>query len=128
MELKTHLGIRPEWCGTIHRLEPDCCEVHLTTTQSMAADDRGLVHGGFVFGAADFAAMALVNEPFVVLAGAECRFLKPVTVGQTVICTATLKASEGRKALVDVLAQCEGTTVFQATFKCARLDRHVLDS
>lgn len=128
MELKTHLGIRPELCGSIYRLEPDCCEVHLPTTPQMVADAEGLVHGGFVFGAADFAAMALLNTPFVVLAGAECRFLRPVKVGQTVVCTATLKASEGRKALVDVVATCEGTAVFQATFKCARLDRHVLDS
>lgn len=26
---------------------------------------QGLVHGGFIFGAADFAAMSAVNNPFV---------------------------------------------------------------
>jgi len=43
----------------------------------MAVDQMGLVHGGFTFGAADFAAMAAVNDPNVVLVSSECRFFKP---------------------------------------------------
>jgi acyl-coenzyme A thioesterase PaaI-like protein len=48
----------------------------------MAVDDRGLVHGGFVFGLADHAAMLAVNDPNVVLGAASTRFLKPVRVGE----------------------------------------------
>jgi acyl-coenzyme A thioesterase PaaI-like protein len=44
----------------------------------MAADQRGLVHGGFTFGLADYAAMVAVNDPNVVLGAAEVRFLAPV--------------------------------------------------
>ena len=48
----------------------------------MAADGRGLVHGGFTFGLADFAAMCAVNDPNVVLGAATCKFLAPVQVGR----------------------------------------------
>jgi acyl-coenzyme A thioesterase PaaI-like protein len=47
----------------------------------MVVDAHGLVHGGFVFGLADYAAMLAVNDPNVVLGAAEARFLKPVRRG-----------------------------------------------
>ncbi len=128
MTLATHLGIDASLCGTVTDLSPGWAVVRLVTLPVMAADEMGLVHGGFVFGAADFAAMAAVNDPFVVLAGAECKFLKPVQVGQTVTLTAQVTSREGRKSLVDVVAECESLPIFRATFKCAVLDRHVLES
>jgi len=44
----------------------------------MAADARGLVHGGFTFGLADYAAMLAVNEPTVVLASAQTKLITPL--------------------------------------------------
>jgi acyl-coenzyme A thioesterase PaaI-like protein len=93
----------------------------------MAADERGLVHGGFVFGCADYAAMLAVGDPLVVLAGAEVRFLAPVAVGESVIAEARVTAEEGRRREVEVTVECGGTAVFAGTFRCAVPDRHVLD-
>jgi acyl-coenzyme A thioesterase PaaI-like protein len=47
----------------------------------MAVNEKGLVHGGFILGLADHAAMLAVNHPDVVLGGAECNFLAPVKGG-----------------------------------------------
>lgn len=50
----------------------------------MKVDSHGLIHGGFLFGAADYASMLAVNDPNVVLASAEVRFLRPLKSGDTV--------------------------------------------
>ena len=93
----------------------------------MAADDRGLVHGGFVFGLADYAAMLSVNDPNVVLGAAETRFLAPVRVGEVVDADAEITATKGRKRVIAVRARVGEREVFSGTFTAFVLDQHVLD-
>lgn len=127
MDVKTHLRIDQGLCGTPVALETGRAVVELVTIGAMAADDRGLVHGGFVFGLADYAAMLAVNDPFVVLAGAESKFLKPARVGETLTAEAVLEPGEGRKRLAVVTVSRDGTPVFTGRFTCVTLDRHVLE-
>jgi acyl-coenzyme A thioesterase PaaI-like protein len=61
--LKTHLAVDSHLSGTVTKLEKDYAEVTLATHRQMCADEKGLIHGGFIFSAADFAAMAAVNIP-----------------------------------------------------------------
>ena len=84
MTPNTHLGIDARLCGRPTTLAEGRAAVRLETVPEMAADDRGLVHGGFVFGAADYAAMLCVNDPNVVLGAADTRFVAPVAVGEVV--------------------------------------------
>ena len=129
----THLSIDPKLCGEVRRLAPNEADVELLTHASMAADQRGLVHGGFMFGAADYAAMLAVNDPNVVLGSARVQFTAPVRVGQSVMFRAVVASEKGRKREVEV----EGRTVgepenpdepcFLGSFTCVVLDRHVLD-
>jgi len=126
MECKTHLGIDRSLCGDPVELGPERAVVSLTLIPSMAADDQGLVHGGFVFGLADYAAMLAVNEPFVVLAAATTKFLKPARVGETLRAEAILTPGEGRKRIADVTVSRDGTPVFTGQFTCVTLDKHVL--
>ena len=93
----------------------------------MATDDRGLVHGGFVFGLADYAAMLAVNDPFVVLGSADTRFVAPVRVGETVVAEAERVEGKGRKHVVRVVARVAERAVFEGTFTTFVLDAHVLD-
>ena len=126
MELKTHLAIDRSLCGEVVELADGYAKVRLVTTQQMAADERGLVHGGFTFGAADFAAMAAVNDPYVVLVAADVRFLAPVVVGDVVECEARVQTKE-KKAKVAVSVKVAGKEVMQGIFTTYTLDRHVLD-
>jgi acyl-coenzyme A thioesterase PaaI-like protein len=80
MDLKTHLAINQSLCGQLLSTHEGVAVVKLSTTSEMIVDDHHLVHGGFIFGAADYAAMAAVNDPNVVLGSAEVRFLKPSEV------------------------------------------------
>lgn len=127
MASATHLGIDPGLCGVPEALSEGTATVRLTTTPQMGTDAQGLVHGGFVFGAADYAAMLAVNDPFVVLGAAETRFLKPVRVGDEVVAVASRVAHKGRKHTVEVTASVGSTVVMTGTFTTFVLDAHVLD-
>jgi acyl-coenzyme A thioesterase PaaI-like protein len=127
MTPNTHPAIDTNLCGEIASLEEGRAVVRLSTLPAMAADHRGLVHGGFVFGAADYAAMLAVNDPNVVLGAADLRFLAPVTVGQTVQCTAFISESSGRKRRVDVSCSVGDRVVAKGTLTAFVLEKHVLD-
>ena len=71
--------------------------------------------------------MLAVNDPFVVLAGAETKFLKPAQVGETLTAEAVLEPGEGRKRLATVTVSRDGTPVFTGRFTCVTLNHHVLD-
>jgi acyl-coenzyme A thioesterase PaaI-like protein len=101
--------------------------VALELTAEMAADERGLAHGGFVFGLADHAAMLAVNQPTVVLAAAEVRFLAPVAVGDLLVAEARVESAEGRKRRLAVTVSRDGVPVFSGGFTAVVPDRHVLD-
>ncbi len=126
MELKTHLKIDKTVCGEVVELDEGYAKVELETTDAMRADEEGLVHGGFTFGGADFAAMAAVNDPNVVLTKSECEFLAPVRVGEVIVFEATVLESDGRKVKLEVTGDVEQTTVFRGTFFAAILKQHVL--
>jgi acyl-coenzyme A thioesterase PaaI-like protein len=127
MKLNTHLELNTSLNGKVTKLEENFAQVTLCTSQMMVADSHGLVHGGFVFTAADYAAMACINDPFVVLAKSEVKFTAPVKVGQTVKLEAALKNSDGFKSTVDVVGTVEGKSVFKGVFYTATLKKHVLD-
>ena len=97
MKLNTHLNINTSLCGRVIKLEADTADVLLHTTQQMSTDTQGLVHGGFIFGAADYAAMSAVNDPYVVLGSSISKFMAPVKVGDVVLCKAKVVSKKGKK-------------------------------
>jgi acyl-coenzyme A thioesterase PaaI-like protein len=101
--------------------------VELTTVVDMAVDERGLVHGGFTFGLADFAAMLAVNDPYVVLGSAEVRFTAPVRVGEKMRAEAKVEGVEGKRRDVAVKVDVDGRPVLMGRMTCFVLGRHVLD-
>ena len=124
----THPNIDRTLCGEIVALGEGRAEVELTCDTRMAADARGLVHGGFTFGAADYAAMLAVNDPNVVLGAASVSFKAPTRVGQVLRLQAAVTADKGRKREVDVTGHADGVLVFEGRFTCFVLDKHVLET
>ncbi|AIU69726.1 thioesterase [Thermococcus eurythermalis] len=138
MEQRTHRRTSERLVGKPVKIEPGKAEVELLTTEEMAVDEYGLVHGGFTFGLADYAAMLAVNEPTVVLGKAEVKFLKPVRAGEKLVARAKImEESEGgvgdgtsprRKKLVKAEVFNErNEKVFEGTFHCYVLEKHVLE-
>ncbi len=127
MYIQTHQKIDHNLCGRPLSIEDGVSRVEMLTTANMAVDGTGLVHGGFIFGLADHAAMIAVNHPHVVLGAADVRFLKPVKFGETVIAEARVENRSGKKHIVATTVKRDGDTIFDGSFTCFVLDRHVLE-
>lgn len=125
--VKTHARIDKSLSGEPVSVEDGSATVRLKTSEVMVADEKGLVHGGFLFSAADYAAMLSVNHPNVVLAKAEVKFLKPVKVGDEVLFKGDVKERDGKKLKVIVEGERKGEKVFEGTFLCVVPERHVLE-
>jgi len=126
MNIQTHQKIDRRLCGRPLSSENGASRVEMETIEAMIVDDSGLVHGGFIFGLADHAAMIAVNHPNVVLGAAEVKFFKPVKVGEIVVAEAQVEERSGKKKIVPVTVKRGEETVFAGTFTCFVLDRHVL--
>ncbi|MCD6433272.1 MAG: PaaI family thioesterase [Sulfurimonas sp.] len=124
--LETHQSINRDLCGEIQKMDKNHVELRLLTTSDMVADDQGLIHGGFIFSAADYAAMAVVNEKNVVLVACDSQFLSPVKFGDEVNFVAKVRHKEGRKRNVHVIGQVLDIKVFEGEFKTVVTERHVL--
>ncbi|NJE61574.1 PaaI family thioesterase [Thermococcus sp. 21S7] len=128
MEQRTHTLTSERLVGRPARIEKGYAEVILETTEEMTVDEYGLVHGGFTFGLADYAAMLAVNEPTVVLGKAEVKFLKPVKTGERLLARARMEEDLERKKIVKAEVFNErGEKVFEGTFHCYVLEKHVLE-
>lgn len=126
MDINTHRKIDRNLCGTPLETGEGFSRVELLLTDNMAADESGLIHGGFVFGLADYAAMIAVNHPNVVLGSADVKFLKPLKKGDTALAEARVENTAGRKHSVRVTVENNKTKVFEGVFTCFILDKHVL--
>jgi acyl-CoA thioesterase len=124
--VQTHEKINQDLCGEIIKLEQGYVELRLTTTPEMVADEVGLIHGGFIFSSADYAAMLAVNERNVVLVASDCQFLSPVKFHDEVNFVARVRHKEGRKRNVHVEAFVLDIKVFEGEFKTVITERHVL--
>ncbi len=123
----THLKINADLCGRVVEITDKGSKITLKINSNMAVDDKGLTHGGFIFGLADYAAMVAVNHPNVVLGAANVKFLKPTKVGDTLIAMATKQEASGKKQVIKVDVQRGEVVVFSGDFTCFVLEKHVLD-
>ena len=127
MYIETHKKINKNLVGTPVLIDKGKrAEVILETIEEMSADEYGLVHGGFIYGLADYAAMLAVNHPNVVLGASQCKFIAPVKVGETLNAVATITEVDGRKHIASVEAFMNEKKIFEGHFKCYVLDNHVL--
>lgn len=125
----THLNASKKLVGSVASIEENKATVTLEITEEMIVDNYNLSHGGFVFGLADYAAMVAINEPTVVLGKAEVKFIKPVVLNDKLTAIATIADdSNGKKITVSVnVFTAEEQIVFEGTFVCFVLEKHILE-
>lgn len=124
----THLLASKKFIGAVISIENNSAQVTLKITEEMVVDSYNLVHGGFVFGLADYAAMVAINEPTVVLGKAEVKFVKPVTIDDLLTAKAEiLNKKDGKKIVVAVIVSNDKKeVVFEGEFVCFVLEKHIL--
>ena len=126
MNIFTHKKIDQELCGSPLLVEEGFSRVELHTNKRMTADETGLIHGGFIFGLADYSAMIAVNHPNVVLGAADVKFLRPVRTDEAVVAEARVDSIDGKKQMVSVTVKRDEEKVFEGVFTCFVLDKHIL--
>ena len=126
MEQKTHRKVNREIVGEAIEIGQGTARARLKTLPEMAADEKDLVHGGFAFGLADFAAMLAVNHPFVVLVKADVRLTSPVKVGDELVAFAKLISGDEKMKTVEVEIKVGERIVLEGLFECAILNKHIL--
>jgi uncharacterized protein (TIGR00369 family) len=128
MDVRTHKLASSRLVGEpIEIISGEYAKAILKTNTEMAVDSGGLIHGGFAFNLADYAAMIAVNEPNVVLVSSNAHFTKPVRAGEELVAEARVNRVEGRRRFVKVTVSSEKGTVFEGEFLCVVPDRHVLE-
>lgn len=128
MDIKTHLLAHQPLLGTpVEVIDGESARVKLVAIENMVVDDHGLVHGGITFGLADYAAMLAVNDPNVVIGGANVRFTAPVKRGDIMIADARVVERNKSKCVVEVGVYVDGKPVLSGELTCFVLEKHVLD-
>ena len=91
------INIKISLSGAVTQLEPNHAKTRFFATNDMIADGEGLIHNGFVFSAASYAAMAAVNETFSVVIGAKIHFFAPTRVNEAIEFDARSHFNESKK-------------------------------
>ncbi|MCD8544116.1 MAG: PaaI family thioesterase [Sulfurospirillum cavolei] len=126
--LKTHQKIKNAYVGSLSALSKNNAKVVFQTTYEMAVDDLGLVHNGFIFGAAEYAAVAAINEANLVVIGCRSKFFAPARVGDIISFEAKGRFEEARKREVKVVGIINEIKVFEGIFQAVLLEHHILET
>ncbi len=124
-DLKTHDKIRTNLCGTIIKLDSGYSKTTLQTTKEMVLDDLGLIHSGFIYGAADYAAAVAVNEPNIIIIGSRSSFLAPAKLDDLIEYEAKAKFEDSRKREIKVTAHINEIKVYEGIFHAVVLEKHI---
>ena len=124
-DLKTHNKIRENLCGTIIKLNTGYSKTTLQTTKEMTLDDLGLIHSGFIFGAADYAAAVAVNEQNLIIIGSRSSFLAPAKIDDLIEFEAKAKFEDSRKREIKVTGYINEIKIYEGIFHAVVLEKHI---
>jgi acyl-CoA thioesterase len=123
----THQRLAPSAVGKIRDIKEGYARTEFKLHKDMAVDEHDLAFTGYIFNAANYAAMIAVNEPNVIISSAKTMFLLPIKVGEVLTFEAISKHRESKKKMIRVTATQQGVKVFEGEFATLVYDSHVLD-
>jgi acyl-coenzyme A thioesterase PaaI-like protein len=112
--------------GTIEEIREGYAKLRFTATEEMIVDRHGMIHTGFLFGAADYCSMMSINNPTAVLAVSKVNFLAPMKVGEEAIFEAVTGHAQTRKRNVKVTGYLHDIKFFEGEFAVVILNNHVM--
>ena len=115
----------PSVVGDLVDLQRNKAVVHFVPTDKMAMDESKMIHAGFVFNSASFAAMAAINKKYSVLIAADVKFLAPIELGHEVIFKAEAIQSDTKKCEVKVEGYLLDIKIFDSIFHIAVFDKKI---
>ncbi len=126
-ELKTHKNIQSSHSYKILKLDEGYAKIKIDSKHSQKVDNQNLIYDGSIFSAANFCAMAAINEEETFLIGANVDFLNPVSgEDEEVIFEAKAISNISGKKNVQVVGTVNDITIFQGDFVAIKLDNQSL--
>lgn len=125
IELLSCTALKSELVGSILKMTYEEVITKFVPTKQMISDESNLIHSGFIFNAANYAAMCLVNQPHAITIGAEVEFLAPVEFEQEMMFLATIKQSNAKKFEISVKGTLLDIKIFEAVFHIAVFDKQL---
>ncbi len=126
-ELKTHKNIQSNHSYKLLKLDEGYARVQIDSKQSEKVDNQNIVYDGSIFSAANFCAMAAINEGDTFLISANIDFLNPVSSeDKEVVFEAYASSNISGKKNVQVVGKVNDITIFQGDFVAIKLDNKSL--
>lgn len=126
VRLVTHNKINTRLCGEAIDLKEGYAKIELETKPEMIVDSSNMIHTGFIYSGAAFAAVAAVNDPTALVVGSDVRFLAPIDTGNTIIFEAKTMQKDTKKREVRVIGVVLDIKIFEALFHVVIFEKHVL--
>jgi acyl-coenzyme A thioesterase PaaI-like protein len=122
-ELNTHKNIHTHHSYKLLELKEDYAKISINLKKSETVDHENIIYDGSIFSAANFCAIAAVNEKHTFLISANIDFLNQVnTDDEEVIFEAHASSNISGKKQIEVTGTVNGITVFQGDFVAMKLD------
>lgn len=125
-QLKAYTLINQNLVGSLKEVEQNRAIVSLTCTEDMVVDQKGLIHSGFLFSSANYAAIVAVNHPNALLAVSKANFLAPAVLNNVIEFRANALQTEAKKRIVEVTGFLGNEKIFEAEFAIVVMDKHIL--
>lgn len=111
--------------GELVELYRDKAIVRFRPNERMIMDESKMIHAGFVFNAASFAAMATINKKYSVLIASDVKFLAPIELGHEITFKAQAIQSDTKKCEVKVEGFLLDIKIFDSLFHIAVFDKKI---
>lgn len=125
LELKAYTALKADFCGKIIKHSTEEVITHFNPTKQMVCDENNLIHSGFIFSAANYAAMCLINHPNALTIKSEVEFLAPLELDQEMVFLATIKQFNDKKYEINVKGSLLDIKIFEAIFHIAIFDKQL---
>lgn len=124
-DLEVCTAMSPNVVGELVDLAKNKATVRFAPGDKMIMDDNKMIHAGFVFNSASFAAMAAINKKYSVLIAADVKFLAPIEPGHEVIFKAEALQNDIKKCEVKVEGFLLDIKIFDSIFHIAVFDKKI---
>ena len=121
-ELNSHKNIHTHHSYKLIELSEGYAKISINSKKSETVDKENIIYDGSIFSAANFCAMAAVNEEHTFLVSANIDFLNQVnTEDEEVIFEARSSSNISGKKQIEVQGKVNGITVFLGDFVAMKL-------
>lgn len=111
--------------GEITELYRNKAIIRFVPTEKMIMDESKMIHAGFVFNSASYAAMVALNRKYSVIIASDVKFFAPIELGHEVIFKAEAVQSDTKKCEVKVEGFLLDIKIFDSMFHIAVFDKKI---